>query len=85
MRKYLLVFLPLVLVGCAEYKWYKDGISQQEANQDAYACLQEAQQRVSDAAVGAYGGYSNSKVITNPHLYNACLAARGYTYRQVPK
>lgn len=83
MHKFLFALLAIVLVGCAQGRWMKDGITQQEANQDHYACLQEAQQRVSGAQVNAYGGTAQNKVVTNWNLYNACIAARGYTYRRV--
>lgn len=83
MRKYLIVLLATVLGGCAQGRWFKDGITQQQANQDHYDCLRESQQRVSGAQVNAYGGTAQNTVITNPNLYNACIAARGYTYRRV--
>jgi len=72
----------IVLGGCAfpEYWWYKQGVSQEEANRDRYDCLREAQQRVSGAQVGPYGGTAANTVITNRDLYNACAAARGYTW-----
>ena len=81
MHKYLFILTVIVLGGCAQYGWYKDGVSQQEANRDRYECLQEAQQRVSGAQVGPYGGTAASTVVTNQDLYNACAAARGYTWR----
>jgi hypothetical protein len=83
MRKYLIILFVVVLGGCAQYGWFKDGVSQQEANQDQYDCLREAQQRVSGAQVGPYGGVAQNTVITNRDLYNACVAARGYTWRQI--
>ncbi len=82
MRKYLMVLYAVSLSGCAQYWWVKNGISQQEANQDNYACLQEAQQRVAGAQVNPYGGAAQNTVITNRDLYNACMAARGYTYQR---
>ena len=83
MRKFFMVIFVTAMAGCAQGQWYKNGISQQEANQDHYACLQEAQQRVSTAQVNPYGGTAENTVITNQNLYNACMAARGYTYRRV--
>lgn len=82
MRKYLIVLFVVVLGGCARYQWVKNGITQQQANQDHYACLQEAQQRVSNAQVNAYGGSAENVVITNWDLYNACMGARGYSYQK---
>ena len=83
MRTCLTVMLAIILGGCARYQWFKDGITQEEANRDRYACMQESQQRVSSAYVGPYGGTSGSSVVTNVDLYNACIAARGYVYREV--
>lgn len=85
MRKNLIVLFGAVLVACApvhEMRWVKP-VSQEEANQDSYACLREAQQRVSRAVITQWGGGSRDEVITNRDLFNACMAARGYTYRQV--
>jgi hypothetical protein len=82
MRKYLIVVFTTALSGCAQYWWYKDSVSQQQADQDGYACLQEAQQRVSGASYNAYGGVAQNQVITNQNLFNACMRARGYRYQQ---
>lgn len=57
----------------AEYRWYKFGITQQEANRDHYECLKESQP--------VSGGMAVNTVVTNQNLYNACLAARGYFSR----
>src|SRR5262245_31848158 len=72
--------ITAALTGCAQGRWVKYGASQQEANQDHYACLQESQQRVSGAQVNAYGGSAQNVVITNQQLYYACIQARGYIY-----
>ena len=81
--KYLAFFFAALLSGCAQYLWVKGGISQEQANQDRYACLQESQQRVSSAYVSEYGGSAQDSVTTNVELYNACMAARGYVYQRV--
>jgi hypothetical protein len=80
MRKCLTIAFIIVLEGCAipEYWWYNPSASQEQANRDHYDCLREAQQRVSGAQVGPYGGSAANTVITNRDLYNACVAARGY-------
>ena len=79
----LFALLAISLGGCAaQGRWIKDGVSQQQANQDHYDCLREAQQRVSGAQVNAYGGAAQNTVITNQNLYYACIAARGYEFRR---
>jgi hypothetical protein len=81
MRKYLLTLIVVALGGCANYGWYKEGVSQQDAKRDNYDCLREAQQRVSGAQVNPYGGPAVNTVVANPDLFDACAAARGYTWR----
>ncbi len=49
MKKISALILVFALAGCAQYQWVKSGITQQEANQDHYACLQAAQQRTLEA------------------------------------
>lgn len=88
MRKFLIVLVfATALSGCAQqqYWWYRSDVSQQQADQDTYACMQEAQQRVSSAGYNAYGGGAQSRVVTNPTLYSACMRARGYTYQPRPQ
>lgn len=67
--RFAVAFLVLLaLSGCGSNTlWVKDGISQQQANQDHYACQQEAASYNS-------AGYSH----TVGHLYDSCMAARGY-------
>jgi hypothetical protein len=84
MRVCLAIGLVLVIGGCAQrYVWWKEGITQQQANQDHYECLKDSQQRVSAAQVNVYGGTSQNRVVTNPDLYSACVAARGYYQKPV--
>ncbi len=41
MRNYLAIVAFCMLAGCApQGMWVKDGASQQQANQDHYACIQ---------------------------------------------
>jgi hypothetical protein len=59
MHKYLVILFVMFLGGCGpfpQYGWYKESASQEEAARDRYDCLREAQQRVSGAQVGPYGG-----------------------------
>jgi hypothetical protein len=76
-----------MLVGCAKYLWVKPGGTQGEFSQDRYACMQEAQQRVSGTIVTEYKGtsvgVSQNNVETNDNLFRACMNARGwYLQRQ---
>ena len=76
------VCIALSVAGCATKSlWYKDGGTRQEFNGDRYACLQESQQRVSSAYVGAYGGSAQNSVRTNGQLFDACMNARGWELR----
>jgi hypothetical protein len=86
MRVCIATALVIIIAGCGQrYQWWKDGISQQQANQDTYECLKESQQRVSGAYVGPYGGTSENRVVTNQTLYNACIAARGYYQKPIAR
>jgi hypothetical protein len=82
MRKCIIIFFSVWISGCVQFQWTKDSGTDQEADQDNYACMQEAQQRVSSASVGTYGGSAQSQVITNDSLYRACMRARGYRLEQ---
>jgi hypothetical protein len=53
--------------------------TQQQFMQDRYECLQEAEQRVSAAAVTPYGGGASSSVVASCGVWASCLGARGYT------
>ena len=71
----------LAVSGCSTtyIRWVNSrGVSQEEFMKDRYACLQETQQRVSDAYVNQTGGASTSQVMPTCSAWNACLAARGY-------
>lgn len=69
MSKFFIVaVLALGLSGCATTQWQKYGITQQEADQDHHACTQEAAQYNS-------AGFSH---VSSP-LYDACMAAKGYS------
>lgn len=71
----------VALAACAplpETTWQKSGATQNDFSTDRYACLQESQQRVSNATVNGYGGRADSGVITNGNLFAACMNARGW-------
>ena len=86
MRKLILLLFTLCfagLEGCAQFAWFKDGATQQESSRDTDSCLREAQPRVSTARVNMYGGFAQNSVTANPNVYNECMAARGYSWRQI--
>jgi hypothetical protein len=58
--------------------WVKRGSTQQDFNQDKYACMQQSQQPYYDRA----GAYSSSGVNTNMNLYNSCMEARGWSLQR---
>ena len=85
MRKlvWLLLVTGLALGGCTHFGWVKDGVTQQEASQDTHTCLREAQQRDSGPHANLYGGLAQDAVITDPRQYHVCMAAHGYSWRQM--
>jgi len=89
-----LVFMIGLIFACSsgpQYRteWSKPGWTQQEWAKDKYECMQEAQQQRSHAMGGFCSGYvcvpgrSDSTVVTNWTLFNACLEARGWSSRLV--
>lgn len=78
-----LFIVMFVLSGCAvqPMAWIKDGGSRQEFSQTNYECMQQAQQRRSDAYVNGYRGASQSLVVTNLDLFSACMNAHGFYLR----
>ena len=52
--------------------------TQDQFMKDRYECLQEAEQRVSAAAVNQYGGASSSQIVPSCGVWTSCLGARGY-------
>jgi len=85
MRKlvWLLLVTGLALGGCTHFGWVKDGVTQQEAGQEARTCLREAQQRDSGAHANLYGGFGQNALITDPNQYRVCMAAHGYSWQQM--
>lgn len=82
MSKRLALILSLTLTACAPSgAWVKPGASQNDFSRDKYSCTQQAQQRVSSAYVGVYGGSASNNVITNPDIYNSCMNSNGWYLR----
>jgi hypothetical protein len=76
----------LALVSCAaqpQSLWLKPGATKEDFNKDRYACMQQSQQPNSVAYLDKYGGVSNSKVITNGSLFDACMNASGWYLNHV--
>lgn len=86
MRKLIWLLLAVAfagLEGCAQFSWVKDGATQQEASRDTRTCLKEAQQGDPGTHVSLYGGFAQNAVISDPNLYHVCMAAHGYSWRQM--
>jgi hypothetical protein len=70
-----------VVAGCAPtvMRWTNNNnTTYDQWMKDRYTCLQETQQRFSDARVNQYGGAATSVVVPLCSAFRACLAARGY-------
>jgi len=83
MRKLVCLLLAFALGGCSHFGWVKDGVTQQEASQDTRTCLREAQGRDSGTHANLYGLFGQDAVITDPNQYHVCMAAHGYSWRQM--
>lgn len=72
-------------------EWVKPGAGMEEFSYTKYKCLQEAQQREAHFAMGGgntqygaqYGAQSVDHVVTNNHLFRACMNAHGWYLQQV--
>lgn len=84
MKIFCSVVLFVTLAGCASVTWYRDGTTQQEANKDHYACMQESQQQTYGGVVGPYGGSAYGEQSTNMPLYKSCMHAKGYSETRPP-
>jgi hypothetical protein len=62
--------------------WSKPGATRDDFSSVRYACMQQSQQRVSEASINALGGYSTSSVITNEDLFGSCMNASGWYLTQ---
>lgn len=82
-------FVPMLLAagitlgGCAQFGWVKDGVTQQEASRDTHTCLREAQERGPGVHANLYAGFAQDAVIADPKQYHVCMAAHGYSWRQM--
>jgi hypothetical protein len=90
----IIIVLVCLISACATRRppapakqWYKPNFTQQEWAKDKYECMQQAQQTKAYSTGPTGGGifyepgHSESKVVTNWNLYNACMEARGWTLR----
>lgn len=82
MRKLLFAIGPLLACSnCAKpppLRYTHASADQQTYVQDRYVCVQQTQQQQSGAYVNQYGGSSQSKVVTNRGVFQACMGAKGY-------
>jgi hypothetical protein len=80
-NKIVILSCAFLVGGCVTrvVHYSRPDTTQQQFMQDRYECLQEAQQRVSGAAVTPYGGGATSRVVANCGVWLSCLGARGYT------
>ena len=89
----LIIFISTVCMisACGSkqaWYWHKHGSTQQDFYKDKYVCMQEAQQRQSYAKGGyctgyyCQPGYADSSVVTNWPLFDTCMKARGWEFRE---
>jgi hypothetical protein len=73
----------LVLGACSvPMIWNKPGATRDDFSSARYVCMQQSQQRVSEASINALGGYSTSSVVTNDDLFSSCMNANGWYLTQ---
>src|SRR5262249_1893323 len=78
MKHVMLAITACVVLGCATVvRWDRPGTTDQQFLADRYACIQEAP--VSSASGYSYGGSAVATVSKNMGIFEACMAARGYT------
>jgi hypothetical protein len=76
----LVALYLLVSAGCARrLRWDKNGVTEQEFLSDRYACLQESREQRAGGYANPYGAQYGSGVVVNMSVFQACMAARGYT------
>lgn len=80
MRIMMALAFSLLAAGCVTQvvRYSRPGTTQQQFMKDRYECLQESEQRVSAAAVTAYGGGATSGVVASCGVWISCMGARGY-------
>lgn len=84
MHKYVISLFAIVLAACGQSQWTKSGFTEQVAKPDRDSCLREARELYAGTPVNAFGGPAENIYITNQKSYDACIAARGHSYRQLP-
>jgi hypothetical protein len=67
--------LSVCLLGCAEYRWPREGVTQAEFNRDSYACQIE----VARALPPAYVQQELTAGSTSPSTTNCVSSGGGYT------
>ncbi len=79
----LVAFCLLASAGCAKHvqyvRWDKSGVTEQQFLNDRYTCLQEAREQRAGGYANPYGAQYGSRTVVNMSIFQACMAARGYT------
>lgn len=79
MKRILFLLAPFALSACQpSLVWVKSGGSQNEYSQNRYECLKQAQQRESGSYAFKDASMSDSTVVTNKELFDACMNAKGW-------
>lgn len=87
-KRIFAISISVLVVGCAQNTWYKQGASSQDFGKDKLACLQQSQQYESRSSTsasinqvaGAYGSSSRSGNVTNEQMFNSCMNGRGWVW-----
>lgn len=88
-KKYALLFLVLSVSGCVSAplgRWYKPNSTLDEYSKVNYTCLQQSQQPrqtswYNSVVPGKSHSESESTIITNKDLFNACMNANGFYWK----
>ena len=77
------ILVTFALAGCVKHvqsvRWDKPDVTQQQFLTDRYACIQEAREQRAGGYANPYGAQYGSTAVVNISVFQACMAARGYT------
>ena len=74
-RATIVVLVPFILAGCTQTVWDKPGATQQDYNQDTYACEKDTRQS------GYFGGGLMAS-LRMKEFFDRCMVAHGWTARE---
>ncbi len=85
MKNIIILGTLLILVSCTNKKgyWYKKDSSQDEYAKINYLCLQESQQHSSRSSLSYNYQESKAEMVTNNALFNACMNAKGFYWKEL--